>query len=939
MLTLIKQSQQPPELTYDELLEAEEYRRSFKRFAIAAWHVIEPSKPLLWNWHLDAIVEHLQALYFREITRLLVNIQPGTAKSTFFSIMFPAWCFTNDAAMRWLCASHSLDLAIRDNKNCRDLIQSEWYQQRYGHLFSLKGDQNVKSYFETSQRGYRMAVAVRGSGTGKRCDASIIDDPNNAMSGLADQQATIDWFEKTWIPRHNDQEKSPMAVVGQRLGQNDLSQHILELGGWEHLNLPTEFEPGRRCYTSVIGDVWKGYDPREEEGELLWEDKFSRESVEKTKANMGTLEYHAQYQQSPVPPGGYVFEKQYERLFSIDQEANVYLLETPDGIKPVVISGCKIYITSDVAAKAKEKHDFTVFCVWAITPRKEILLLYVIRAHLTITKQPDEGYKTYQAYLDDRFQSFWFEDVAYQGAFGQYLMEKGVPCEPFYPKGDKVVRAGGAAIQMKLGNVYFLKNASWLETWRKEIYLFPQDAHDDQCILPDALLPYIPHDDIISSYVSRHVGDKAMLIGEAQNLKEGDLVVTHTGKWQKIVHVISRSYQGEMVVIKPQGGFELSLTPEHPVFCVKRTGKGQFWKPRAVGEPQWIPASEVVPGDSVLEAIDQTITPVEQLDLSEWLLAERSEAQGKRSHAGLYLSRLIVEPDVIRFNNPRSHPIKRFVQVDGDLCRLMGYYVAEGSRGKHNVQWSFNVNETEYHVDVTNLLQSKFGIAPSIQKAHNSLTLAVSSWVLHDFFAQFGRGAKNKIVPQWIMHLPHNLQVEFLKGAWRGDGCVATDGSGLIYCSSSRELVVALRMILYRLGIVASMGISRPNGTVGHSIRGRAIKLSSPLYMLKAGGEYAPVLASLLDMPINREHIQNGRVGDRIVDGYVHRRVRKVEFVDYEGPVYNFEVEEDHSYQTESFIVHNCDNLSMIVIIVKMAKDVEPMDQETANAIRNYAGY
>lgn len=480
MLTLIRSAQQPQELTYNELLEAEEYKSSFKKFAVAAWHVIEPSKPLIWNWHLDAVCEHLQALYFRQITRLLCNIQPGVAKSTFFGMLFPAWTFTNDAALRWLCASHSLDLAIRDNKNCRDLIQSEWYQARYGHLFRLKGDQNVKSYFETDQRGYRMAVAVRGSGTGKRCDISLIDDPNNAMDGEKDQQAVTEWFGKTWIPRHNDQEKSPMAVVGQRLGQNDLSQHIIELGGWEHLNLPTEFEPGRRCHTSVIGEFWKGYDPREEEGELLWEEKFSRESVEQTKHGMSPLEYFAQYQQSPVPPGGYVFEAQYERLFSVDQEANLYLLETPDGIKPVVMSGCKIYITSDVAAKAKEKHDFTVFAVWAVTPAKEILLLYVFRDHLRIPKQVEQAYKVYQSYLDDRFQSFWFEDVAYQGAFGQYLTEKGVSCEEYHPKGDKTLRAGSAAIWMKLGNVYFLKNASWLEKWRSELYLFPQDAHDDQ---------------------------------------------------------------------------------------------------------------------------------------------------------------------------------------------------------------------------------------------------------------------------------------------------------------------------------------------------------------------------------------------------------------------------------------------------------------------------
>ena len=96
---------------------------SFRFFVRAAWPVLEPGTRLVWNWHLDALCIHLQAVYSREILRLLVNIQPGVAKSTIFSVMWPAWCWIQDASIRWLCASHSQDLAIRDNKNCRDLIQ------------------------------------------------------------------------------------------------------------------------------------------------------------------------------------------------------------------------------------------------------------------------------------------------------------------------------------------------------------------------------------------------------------------------------------------------------------------------------------------------------------------------------------------------------------------------------------------------------------------------------------------------------------------------------------------------------------------------------------------------------------------------------------------------------------------------------------------------
>ncbi len=484
MLTLVKS--QPQELSYDELLEAERMRRHLKPFVVAAWPLIDPV-PFVDGKHIDAICEHLEAVSRGEILRLLINMPPRHAKSSIVSVLWRVWSWINDPGEQWLCASYVSDLAERDNRRCRNVIEHYWFQARYGHLFKLTRDQNEKANFDNDKGGYHLCTAVGArSGTGKGGNRLLIDDPHPAHDGSLERKAVsrenaLTWFRETWQSRLNDREKGAMVVVGQRIHQQDISGHILEQGGWEHLNLPAEYMPERKCSTSVYKkDVWEGQDWRKMEGELLWPEKFTQENLDQLKHDMTTLPYSCQFQQAAVPPGGFVFEAQYERLFTVDHQANLYLLETPDGIKPVVLSGCKIIMTSDVAAKAKEHNDFTVFCVWAVTPAKEILLLYVFRAHLRIPKQIEEGYKVYLAYLDDRFQSFWFEDVAYQGAFGQFMLEKGVPCEEFHPKGDKMVRAGSAAIWMKLGNVYFLKNASWLEAWRKELYTFPKDAHDDQ---------------------------------------------------------------------------------------------------------------------------------------------------------------------------------------------------------------------------------------------------------------------------------------------------------------------------------------------------------------------------------------------------------------------------------------------------------------------------
>lgn len=452
-------------------IEAEKARRSFALFAKDAWPVIEPGTPLVWNWHLDALCLHLQAVFTREITRLLIGIAPGHAKSSFVSVLFPVWCWLNDPYSRWLCASHSLDLAIRDNGNRRRLIESEWFQQRYGHLFQLAHDQNMKSFYQNDKKGYQMAVGVRGSGTGKRGTHLLIDDPHNAMEGEAERKAVIEWFGKTWLSRINDQTSGPMIVVGQRLHASDLSGHLLELGGWEHLCLPSEFEPARRAFTKI---GWT--DPRTQEGELLWPEKFPHAVLDTLKAGLGSMNYAAQYQQQPVPAGGGQFRREWFRSFSETEEA--YVLETPAGKRSVLKSECWQFGTVDLAISSKQTADYTVFALWAVTPERDLLLIDLIRARISNPEQLKQLRLLRMHYSSAYFK---IEKVGYQLALIQQALAEGIPCREYNPagRGDKVARASSAAIWFENGKIYFRANASYRHDLETELLQFPKAAHDD----------------------------------------------------------------------------------------------------------------------------------------------------------------------------------------------------------------------------------------------------------------------------------------------------------------------------------------------------------------------------------------------------------------------------------------------------------------------------
>lgn len=498
MPTTTRAKKKPTLSAADTLLyaaEAEECRRSFKAFVKQAWKVLEPGTELKWNWHMDALCEHLQACVDGQIQRLVINIAPGHSKSTIVSQSFPAWVWTRRPETRMLCASTDLSLAIRDNRNCRVLIESEWYRACYGREFHLNDtsydmsdDQNMKSYFANDRSGYRQALSVCGKGIGKRGDLLIIDDPHDPREGDIDREKVLEWYRQTWVGRLNDQSKGVMITIGQRIHDEDLCSHILKQGGVEHLCLPEEFDPARRCVTSI------GYcDPRDEAGELLWEAKFPREVVEKLKDDLGSFGYAAQWDQAPVPATGGTFKKEWARYFEI--QGDYYILHTKQGTrKSVPIRLCHNEAVCDLAVSEKEQSDFFVIETWAITPDNECLLLDQLRGHLNNPDQQKEAIKLYEIYA---WAIFWVEQVAYQLAYIQQMrhyeikeeIEPGVyrvvrvvsiPVMPWKPFRDKVARAGVAAVKLEAGDMYWLLGAHYLIELVKEIFTFPKSKKRDQ---------------------------------------------------------------------------------------------------------------------------------------------------------------------------------------------------------------------------------------------------------------------------------------------------------------------------------------------------------------------------------------------------------------------------------------------------------------------------
>lgn len=450
---------------------------SLAEFAKSAWHVLEPSTPLKWGWALDAICLHLQAVSDGQIKRLLINVPPGAMKSLLTGVIFPAWEWgpLNMPGMRYLSTAHKQDLAIRDNMKCRRLIQSDWYQERWPVL--LTSDQNAKGKFENDKTGFREAMAFT-SMTGSRGDRVILDDPlsvddANSDAALAAAESTF----REALPTRVNNDDSAIIVIMQRLSEKDTSGIILkEKLGYEHLCLPMEYEPSRKCSTSI------GFcDPRTKEGELMFPERFSAETVKSYKKTLGEMAYAGQMQQRPAPAGGGILKVDHFKLWPHDQEL------------PVIDYVVQAY---DTAYTEKTTNDPSAFNAWGVFThlgKRGALLLDCWAEHLTFpdlhAKMVEEWHSIYgktDSRKGKKADALLIEAKASGLSLIQTLRQSNLPALAYNPTTDKISRAHMAAPILELDCLYLLESAkdpgkpvTWARPFVKQLETFPNSEHDD----------------------------------------------------------------------------------------------------------------------------------------------------------------------------------------------------------------------------------------------------------------------------------------------------------------------------------------------------------------------------------------------------------------------------------------------------------------------------
>jgi predicted phage terminase large subunit-like protein len=430
-------------------------RTRLAAFTRKTFATVDPGAVYQHNWHIDLIAEYLEACTRGDIKRLIINIPPRYMKSISVSVAWPAWLLGRNPSEQIMAASYADNLAIKLSTDCRLVLQSEWYRRIFPRTV-ITGDQNEKRKFVTTQRGHRIATTVGSSVIGEGGNILIVDDPVNAMQALSknERERANTWFDQAYSTRLNDKKNGVMVLVMQRLHQNDLTGHLLEKGGWEHLIIPkiaeqrTIIDFGRIKKTLEVGDI-------------LHPERQSADDIEREKQAMGSYAFAAQCQQRPAPAEGGIFRREW-LTSRYDTRREVYLSITQSW---------------DTANKAEELNDPSVCTTWGETENGyELLHVLVQRAEYPELKRiavsHAEAWAVNALLIEDKSSG--------QSLIQDLRRETKLPVIAIMPTGDKVTRASVVSPVVEAGKVRLPKQAQWLSDYEDELFAFPNAAHDDQ---------------------------------------------------------------------------------------------------------------------------------------------------------------------------------------------------------------------------------------------------------------------------------------------------------------------------------------------------------------------------------------------------------------------------------------------------------------------------
>lgn len=417
--------------------------------------------------HHRLLCEKLQACMTTRYGRLMVFMPPGAAKSTYCSVVGPAWFMGRTPGAQVILAMHNGEIAKKQGRKTRAVVRQEGYRAAFQSALS-KETSAAEMWAMTNGSEY-MAAGIQSGIAGNRALGMVIDDP---IRGRRDadsptvRKAVLEAYQDDLVTRMKP--GGWIVLVQTRWHESDLAGSLLPEGYdgrsgavecrdglvWEVLNIPAE---------AIRADDPLGRPL----GAMLWPEYFDDRHWIAPRKNPRT--WAALYQQNPVPDSGGQFEREWFKWYQPH--------EKPKYLNRFVASDYAVTDSGDAVDP-----DFTEHGCMGVDPDGGCWMLDWWYGQVPTDVSIDALlYMARRNVVRRGFGEVGIIRRAIEPAFKRRQKELKIPLGIEYLPhiGDKTARLQSFRSLASSGKVYLPLGVPWAERLVDQLCGFPAVAHDD----------------------------------------------------------------------------------------------------------------------------------------------------------------------------------------------------------------------------------------------------------------------------------------------------------------------------------------------------------------------------------------------------------------------------------------------------------------------------
>lgn len=429
----------------DSATQREHSQKEFLKFVRQMWPAF------IMGSHHQIMADAFERVCNGGLKRLIINMPPRHTKSEFASYLLPAWFLGRYPEKKVIQTAHTAELAVGFGRKVRNLVGDDNFKPVFKDV-SLRQDSKAAGRWNTNKGGEYFAIGVGGAVTGKGADLLIIDDPHSEQEARSPDASVFDpvyeWY--TSGPRQRLQPGGAIVVVMTRWHQRDLTGQLLKAShhrdgsdAWEVIRLPAIMPSGNP----------------------LWPEFWSKQELERLKAELPANKWSAQYQQDPTSEETAIIKREWWRRW--------------ENKKPPT---CEFIIQSwDTAFLKHQRADYSACTTWGVfyddDGRANIILLNAFKERMEFPELKSVAFRAYNEWKPD---ACIVEAKAAGTPLIFELRQMGIPIGEFTPSrgNDKIARVN-AVSDLFASGVIWVPNTSWAEEVIEEFASFPVGEHDD----------------------------------------------------------------------------------------------------------------------------------------------------------------------------------------------------------------------------------------------------------------------------------------------------------------------------------------------------------------------------------------------------------------------------------------------------------------------------